>query len=234
MPESQEQFDWMQDSAKCVEGLKFDLDKDYIFDLVFEEISKHQIKRGSGDDAEVILYKKGDKKGQPVLMYTIPFKERESGVVFKTDFFANDSYRVNPENPELEDEIVNFSRKLGYSPVLNGDFSLADFLKPGIAITARLKERELTDDQKRKGKKAYNEIDISSVVLEGESPSAGDDHQEAIEEVSHEDQEKVQKYLKESKAKKLGELTTFLSKKKEFKLVEAAIRMKEQGLIKIA
>ena len=51
MPETQEQFDWMQDSAKCVEGLKFDLDKDYTFDLVFEEISKHPMKRGSGDDA---------------------------------------------------------------------------------------------------------------------------------------------------------------------------------------
>jgi len=234
MPETQEQFDWMQDSAKCVEGLKFDLDKDYTFDLVFEEISKHPMKRGTGDDAEVIVYKKGEKKGQPVMMYTIPFKERESGVAFKVDFFANDSYRVNPENPELEDAIVKFSRKLGYSPVLDGDFSLADFLKPGIAITARLKERELTDDQKKKGKKAYNEIDIDTIVLEGESAGESGSTQESIEEVSKEDQEKVQKYLKESKAKKLGELTTYLSKKKEFKLVEAAIRMKEQGLIKVA
>ena len=250
--DTQEQFDWMQDSAKCVEGLKFDLNKDYTFDLVFEEISKHTMKRGKGDEAEVILYKKGDKKGQPVMMYTVPFKERETGVEFKLDFFANDSYRVNPENPELEDEIVTFSRKLGYQPVVDGEFSLKDFLQPGLAIVARLmyqkptkpgeeldeKTGKIVDSHGKPLRNAYTGINIDTIVKEGESGESADESsggkQAEIEEISKDDQEKIQQAIKDSKAKKMGDLTTYLSKKKMFKLVEIALRMKDQGLIKLA
>jgi hypothetical protein len=228
--DTQEQFDWMEESAKCVEGLKFDLDQRYTFDLIFEEVSLHPLKR---KDGTVITYQKGERAGQPVRMFTIPFKEIASNVTFKLDFFANENYRVNPENPELEDEIVKFSRKLGYNPVLDGNFALKDFITPGIRITAMLKEQELTEDQKKAGKKAYNQINIDTIELDGEG--GGEiGGQQNIEDVPEDVQKKVQDAVKASKAKKFQELSAYLSKTKKFDLIEPALRMKEQGLLKVA
>ena len=230
MEDTQDQFDWMEESAKCVEGLKFDLDQRYVFELIFGEVSLHLLKR---KDGTVITYQKGDRAGQPIKMYTFPFKEANSNVTFKLDFFANESYRVNPENPELEDEIVRFSRKLGYSPVLDGNFAPKDFITPGLKFTAMLKEQELTEDQKKAGKKAYNQIDIDTIELDGEAGSSSGGQQQ-LEDVPEDVQKKVQDAVKASKAKKFQELSAYLSKNKKFDLIEPALLMKEQGLIKLA
>jgi len=236
----QEQFDWTQETAKCVEGLKFDLDQDYDFELVYEDVGLHALKNKAG---EILTYKKGDRKGQPLKMFAFPFKEVNTNVAFKLEFFQNDSYRVNPENPELEDDIVKFSRKLGYQPVLDGNFSPADFIKPGIAITARLcfqkptKSGEILDEARglvvdangKEIRKAYKTIDIDTITLGGES---GDDGQEKIEPVSDADKKAVLDLVKGGK--KVSELTTKINEAKKFDLLGVAMRMKESKELNLA
>lgn len=240
----QEQFDWQKETAKCVEGLKFDLDQDYKFELDFDGVSLHTIAKKLADgSSETILYKKGDRAGKPIKMFTIPFKETETNVAFKMEFFQNDSYRINPQNPELEDAIVKLSRKLGYNPVLDGDFSVADFIKPGIVITAKLMyqpptEKGYTVDEKtgmilnalgKDVRKAYKTIDIDTITL-GEGGSSGET-QESIEKVDAETQKEVQDLAKG--CKKFAELVTKINKAKlTDKLLDPAMKMKEQGLLK--
>lgn len=240
----QEQFDWQKETAKCVEGLKFDLDQDYKFEIDFDGVSLHTIAKKLPDNTmETILYKKGDRKGQPIKMYTIPFKETETTVAFKMEFFQNDSYRVNPQNPELEDDIVKLSRKLGYNPVLDGDFSVADFVKPGIVITAKLMYQKPTEkgysiDEKsgmvlnaagKDVRKAYKTIDINTIVV-GEGGSSGET-QEAIEKVDAATQKEVLELAKG--CKKFAELVTKINKAKlTDKLLDPSMKMKEQGLLK--
>ena len=237
----QEQFDWTQESAKCVEGLKFDLDQDYNFELVYEDVALHALKTKEG---EILLYKKGDRKGQPLKMFTFPFKEVNTNVEFKLEFFQNDSYRVNPENPKLEDDIVRFSRKLGYQPVLDGTFSPADFIKPGIAIKARLcfqkptKAGEVLNEASgtidnasgTELRKAYKTIDIDTIVLEGESGAS--EAQEKIEPIADADKKAVQDMAKG--CKKFSELTTKINKSKKYDLLGVAMRMKESKEIALA
>ena len=240
----QEQFDWQKESAKCVEGLKFDLDQDYTFEIDFDGVSLHTIAKKLADGSyETLLYKKGDKAGQPMKMFTIPFKEQGTSVTFKTEFWHNDTYRVNPQNPELEDAFVKFSRKLGYNPVLDGDFDPKDFIKPGLVITARLAyqqpyEKGYSIDEKsgmvlnaagKEVRKAYKTIDIDTIVV-GEGGSSGET-QEAIEKVDAETQKEVQDLAKG--CKKFAELVTKINKAKlTDKLLDPSMKMKEQGLLK--
>jgi hypothetical protein len=240
----QEQFDWQKETAKCVEGLKFDLDQDYKFELDYDDVSLHTIAKKLPDGTfEPILYKKGENKDQPIKMYTFPFKETETTVTFKTEFFHNKTYRVNPQNPELEDAIVKFSRKLGYNPMLDGDFSVPDFIKPGIVITARLMYQQPTEkgysiDEKtgmvlnaagKEVRKAYKTIDIDTIVL-GEGGSGGET-QEALEKVEPAVQKEIQDLAKG--CKKFAELVTKINKAKlTDKLLDPAMKMKEQGLLK--
>lgn len=220
MSEVQEQFDWTKETAKCVEGLKFDTEQDYTFELVFEDVSLHTLKR---KDGTFVMYQKGDKAGQPVRMYTFPFREVESDVSFKLDFFHNEQYRVNPTNPELEDDIVKLSRKFGYSPVLNGNFSPADFIKPGIVFTARLKELPA-----KEGQKPYKTIDISTIQL-GEN-NAGDT-QSKVSEPSDAEQKEILALAKG--CKKFSELVAKINKTtKKDEYLDAAMRMKETGKLK--
>ena len=216
----QQQFDWQKETAKCVEGLKFDTEQDYNFELQFEAVSLHTMTRKDGTE---VVYKKGDKAGLPVKMYTFPFLEMESGIVFKLDYFHNEKYKVNPANPELEDEIVRFSRKLGYNPVLEGNFSVGDFIKPGIAFTAKLKELPV-----KEGQKSYKTIDIDTIEMSGASAS---ETQSKITEPSSAEQTEILALAKG--CKKFSELVAKINKTaKKDEYLDAAMRMKETGKLK--
>lgn len=178
--QQQQQFDWSNDSQECVEGLKFDHDTEYTF--VLDNFTKHDMHRKNG---ELITFKKGDKEGEAILMYTFEWKETQTNVKFKDDYFVQDSYRVNENSPELEDALVKTSRKLGYSPVLGGRFSVADFVHIGMGIQAKLKYRVPTKagetlDEARgviigadgKETKAYDTIDVETIALDGETTAA--------------------------------------------------------------
>lgn len=236
----QQQFDWQKETAKCVEGLKFDLDEEYPFELVWENVSLHNIVKKNDDGSSTeIVYKKGAKAGQPIKMYTFPFKELNSNVEFKLEFFHNDSYRVNPANPELEDDIVKLSRKLGYNPVLDGNFSIADFIKPGLSFTAKLcyqkptKANEVLNEVKgvietpdgKEIRKAYKTIDISTINASesGSTEKQAELSEDAVEEVME---------MKKG-CKKFSELVSKINKAgKSDELLDVAMRMKEQGKIK--
>lgn len=229
---TQQQFDWAKDSADLVEGLKFDIGVDYAF--VLDEFSKHDMrKKGS---TTPILYKKGDRAGQPVLMYTATFKEQETSVKFKLDFFVQERYRVNEAAPETEDDFVAFSRKLGYNPVLGGHFSPADFIHLGTQITAQLKEQPQTDADKAAGKKPYNMIDVKTIVLgeDGGSGSSADAPSEISDDVISE----LQKMIDTApKCKKFADLAGKINKlaakdKSKFELLEPAMRANDQHKLK--
>ena len=228
----QQQFDWTTDSAECVEGLKFDLDARYGF--ILDNFTKHDMTRKDGSR---VLYKKGDREGQPVLMYTAAFKEEQTNVIFKSDFFVQETYRVNENAPETEDDFVRFSRKLGYNPLLGGKFSPADFIKIGMRITAKLKEQPLTDEQKKANKKAYNEIDIDTISLE-EGGEAGGGQQDLPAEVSDEIVKELQALINAApKAKKFADLAGKINKqgakdKTKFDLLEPAMQANASGKLK--
>lgn len=232
----QQQFDWSKDSGECVEGLKFDLDARYGF--ILDNFTKHDMTRKDGSK---VLYKKGEKEGQPVLMYTAAFKEEQTGVVFKSDFFVQDTYRVNENAPETEDDFVRFSRKLGYNPVLGtkedpGRFSPSDFIKIGLRITAKLKEQSLTDEQKKANKKAYNEIDVETISLEEGGEAGG--QQDLPAEVPEAVVKELQALINAApKAKKFADLAGKINKlgakdKAKFDLLEPAMQANAAGKLK--
>lgn len=228
---TQQTFDWSNDSAECVEGLKFDLGVPYAFTL--DNFTKHNLVRKNG---EVVCYKTGDREGQPIMMYTAHWKMVDVNVTFKLDFFVQDKYRVNENAPETEDEFVKFSRKLGYNPVLNGKFSPSDFIHLGMKISAELKEQAQSDSDKAAGKKAYNTIDIDTILLDGESST--DSQQEIKEEITEEVVKEINAIINTApKCKKFNELTARISKlgakdKSKFDLLEPAMTLNSQGRLK--
>jgi len=219
----QQQFDWQKETAKCVEGLKFDLNQEYKFELVFEGVELYHTSKKQEDGTRVpSYYKTGAKQGEPVLKYKFPFKELNSNVEFTLEYFKNDSYRVNPANPELEDDIVKLSRKLGYSPVLDGNFKVSDFIKAGLVFTAKLIDLEPNS----KGK-VYKTIDISTIKTE----SSGSVSQEKFADISNEDMTEVHEMAKG--CKKFSELVSRINKAgKSDELLDVAMRLKEQGKLK--
>lgn len=233
MPENtQQQFDWSKDSGECVEGIKFDLETDYTFTL--SDFTKHNMIRKDGSH---VTYKKGPKAGQDVLMYTAAFKEDETNAEFKLNFFVQDTYRVNENAPETEDDFVAFSRKLGYNPVLGGKFSPADFIHLGTKITARLKLQDQSEEDKKAGKKAYNEIDVSTITLAGENAI---DSQTEVDDVPEETIAKLQKLIDAApKCKKFADLAAKINKagakdKSMFDLLEPAMHANDKHLLKFA
>ena len=238
-------YDWSNDSQECVEGLKLDHDTEYEF--ILEGFSKHDMKT---KDGTIITYKKGPSEGEPVLMYTFEWKMIETNIVIKDDYFVKDKYRVNENSPELEDDIVKVSRKLGYNPVLGGKFSVADFVQIGMKIKARLKYRAPTKagerlDEERgvivtesgAEKKAFDAIDIDTIVLDGES-SGGDSQQEIPEEIPAATIKEVQDLIKAGKCKKFADLATQINKfvktnpEKHKALLSAAMNLNQQGKLK--
>lgn len=230
---AQTQFDWSQDSAECVEGLKFDLDTRYGF--ILDNFTKHDMTRKDGSK---VLYKKGEKEGQPVLMYTAGFKEVQTKVLFKLDFFVQETYRVNENAPETEDDFVRFSRKLGYNPVLGGRFSPADFIKIGMAITAKLKEQDQTEEQKKANKKAYNTIDVDTIELDEGGSVAGAGQQDLPADVPEETIQELQALINTApKCKKFADLAGKINKlgakdKSKFDLLEPAMQANQAGRLK--
>ena len=226
----QQTFDWTQDSAECIEGLKFDLETQY--DFVLDNFTKHNLTRKDG--SRVVYSEKAKKAGQEILMYTFFWKEQQSNIVFKQDFFVQDQYRVNEHAPETEDELVQMSRKLGYNPVLGGRFAVGDFVHLGTKIAAKLKLKALTDAEKAAGKKAFNTIDISTIVLDGESAS---DSQQNLADIDADALEELNKLIKEKPAcKKFSDLTAKINKlgakdSEKFKLLEPAMLAKDAGLL---
>jgi hypothetical protein len=228
---TQKQFDWSKDSAECVEGLKFDLDTMYEF--ILDNFSKHNLVK---KDGSIVKYKKGDREGQEMLMYTAGFKELQTNVIFKLDFFVQDTYRVNENAPETEDDFVKFSRKLGYAPVLGGRFSPSDFIHLGAKIAAKLKEQAQNDADKAAGKKPYNTIDISTIVLDGEG--GADSQQEIPEEIPEEIVKEIQDLINAApKSKKFSDLAGKINKlgakdKSKFELLEPAMQLNQSGRLK--
>jgi len=246
----QQQFDWSKDSAECVEGLKFDLDTTYEFTL--DNFTKHEMVKKDGTK---VLYKKGDKEGQPVLMYTAHFKELQTTAMFKLDFFVQDRYRVNENAPETEDDFVKFSRKLGYAPILGtkeepGRFAPADFIHLGIKISANLKYQvptstnekldeatgQITDLSGNVLRKAYTQIDVDTIVLDGDNAT---DSQESLpEEISDDVKKELQDLISAApKCKKFADLMAKINKagakdKSKFELIGPAMQLNQNGQLK--
>lgn len=239
----QQQFDWSNDSQECVEGLKFDHETEYEFTLA--NFTKHNL---VNKEKEIITFKKGDREGQPILMYTFEWKEGQTNVVFKDDYFVQDSYRVNENSPELEDPLVKVSRKLGYNPVLGGRFSVGDFVHVGTKIRAKLMYRKPTKsgetlDEARgviigaggKESKAFDTIDVSTIVLDGESVP----EQQTIEdEIPPEVVKEIQGLVNAApKCKKFSDLAAKINKlgakdAAKFQLLAPAMSLNQQGKLK--
>jgi hypothetical protein len=155
----QQTFDWTKQSAQLVEGLKFDLGVDY--DFVLDNVETKEMVRKDGS-------KVTRKDGTVVVMNTLQWKETQTNVIFKMDFFVNDKYRVNENDLANEDDIVKLSRKLGYKPKLGGKFALVDFLHLGMKITAKLKELPKKNPNDV-NEKVYKTIDIATISTDGSS-----------------------------------------------------------------
>ena len=223
----QQQFDWSNDAAECVEGLKFDTGVEYQF--VLDSFTKHNMVR---KDGSTVKYKKGDKEGQDVLQYTFHWKEVQTNTIFKLDYFVQDRYRVNENAPETEDEMVKLSRKLGYNPVLGGHYSPSDFVHLGTKITAVLKEQPQSDADKAAGKKPYTMIDVDSIVLDGE---AGVDSQQEIDDgIPADIVAEIQALVNAApKCKKFSDLAGKINKGKlAAKLLAPAMTLNQQGKLK--
>lgn len=245
MAEQQQQFDWMKEVSTCVEGLKLDLETEYHFELaksVPDSVSLHTI----GKPGEPpLLFKEGQKAGQPIKMYTILFRETGLNLEFKMDFFHNESYRINPGNPELEDEIVKFSRKVGYNPSLGGDFRVSDFIREGLSFTAKLKElapkgtyfnesgvllsKKDNTAVDRSTVKIYKGIDINTIKLDASVKPIS--NQTGITKPSDEIVKKIQELAKT--CKKFPELVKKINAEDDADvLLDAAMMMKSNGELK--
>jgi hypothetical protein len=223
MPEMQDTFNWQNESADVVEGLKFDENTDYTFRL--DTVDPVIVKR---KDGTVVLR----NDGTPSKKLTLKWTELTTKVGFKMDLWVNDRERVNPGNPELESENVKLSRKLGYNPVLGGKFSFPDFLKVGMEIEAKL--IPVTSKGKDGTEKVFMNIDNSTVHLVGEAP----DTQAQIPDAPSADVVKEIQALAKG-CKRIQDLNAKINKlgakdPSKFQLLQHAISLAESGQIKFA
>jgi hypothetical protein len=222
MPE-QETFNWMDESADVVEGLKFDTDIDYTFRL--DQVDPVIVKR---KDGSVVLR----NDGTPSKKLALKWVELTSKVGFKMDLWVNDRERVNPANPEIESENVKLSRRLGYNPILGGKFSFPDFLKIGMQIEGRL--IPVTSKDKEGKDRTFNNIDINTVRVVGSAP---DEQSQIPNAPSGEVVKELQALAKG--CKKLSDLTGKINKlgakdPSKFQLLQPAMQLAEQGVIKFS
>lgn len=222
----QETFNWMEESSNVVEGLKFDTDVDYTFAL--DSVDPSIVKR---KDGSVVLR----KDGTPSKKLALKWAERTTKVGFRMDVWVNDNERVNPANPELESDNVKLSRKLGYSPVLGGRFAFGDFLKVGMEIEARL--IPVTSKDKEGKERTFNNIDVSTIRLVGDSGDSRDTQAQIPDAPSP---EVVKELLALAKGcKKISDLNAKISKlgakdPSKFQLISVAMQLVEQGIIKFS
>jgi hypothetical protein len=219
MTEVQKQFDWMKESSKCVEGLKLPVGEDRVFELVFEEVALKALERKDGTFVT-------KKDGSISKVWEVPFKDIETNVKFKNfdkPFWYNENERVNPANPEMESDFVKLSRKIGYQPVLDGDFAPRDFLRPGLRITAQLKELPPNKDGK-----VYLAIDIDTIRTEdGGDSGVQKEIEDAIDPAQ---QKEILAFAKG--AKKFADVVKAINAKKKHELLPVAMRMNEEGQFK--
>lgn len=219
----QETFNWMNESADVVEGLKFDTDVDYTFRL--DSVDPTIVKR---KDGSTVLR----NDGTPSKKLALKWVELSTKVGFKMDLWVNDRERVNPTNPEIESDNVKLSRKLGYSPILGGKFSFGDFLKVGMEIEAKLVP--VVSKDAKGNERTFNNIDQSSVRLVGDAP----DTQTQIPDMPSSDIVKELQTLAKG-CKRLSDLTAKINKlgakdPAKFQLLQPAMQLAEQGVIKFS
>lgn len=213
----QDTFDWMNDEAVTAEGIKFDLTERYTFELIFDKVSLHSLKRGDGTYVT-------RKDGSISKMYTVPFAETQTNVQFKIEDFHNED--KNGKTVIYKDSTLwKLAEKLGYNPVLGGGFKLSDFLKPGLRITAMLVE--LPPNPKGK---VYNTIDVDSILVDTEGGAA-----EPTEKIPDAVIKEVTALAKG--CKKISDLTAKINKMgakdaSKFALLQPAMQLVEQGAIK--
>ncbi len=220
MTEQQQQFDWHKESGKCVEGLRLAVGEDIEFELDYDNIELKAAMKKQPDGSKIPLTDK--KTGAVRKTWRIPFIEVQSKITKNLDFWANDNYRVNQNAPEVEDDFVKFSRRLGYNPVLGGDFVPEDFLKRGTRIICQLKPQNPSDPANK-----YTEIDISTIRLAdgsgGESQASLPDDPELVAEVLG---------LVDDKVKKFSDLVKKINTAKRTKdLLPVAMKMKSDGTL---
>ena len=219
----QETFNWMNESADVVEGLKFDTDVDYTFRL--DSVDPTIVKR---KDGSTVLR----NDGTPSKKLALKWVELSTKVGFKMDLWVNDRERVNPTNPEIESDNVKLSRKLGYSPILGGKFSFGDFLKVGMEIEAKLVP--VVSKDAKGNERTFNNIDQSSVRLVGDAP----DTLTQIPDMPSSDIVKELQTLAKG-CKRLSDLTAKINKlgakdPAKFQLLQPAMQLAEQGVIKFS
>jgi hypothetical protein len=218
MPEAQQQqFDWHKESGKCIEGLRLPIGEDLTFELDYDNV---ELKAATRKDGSVVLRKDGTVSK----IWKIPFIEVQSKVSRRLDFWHSDTPRVNPNNPEVEDDFVKFSRRLGYSPVVGGDFIPEDFLKRGLRIIAQLAEEVSPTDPTKK----FSNIVLTSVRLESAGASAS-----AQETLPSDDPELQAEVLGMAEdCAKFSDLVKKINKAKRTQdLLPVASKMKKDGLI---
>lgn len=218
MTGEQQQFDWHKESSKCVEGLRLAVGEDLEFELDYDNV---ELKAATKKDGTVVTRKDGTVSK----VWRIPFIEVQSKLSKRLDFWANENMRVNQNTPEVEDEFVKFSRRLGYNPQLGGDFVPEDFLKRGTRIIAKLKERpDATNPEKK-----YTEIDVTTIRLA--DGSGASDSQTPLAD----DSELISEVLtmaEDSKLKKFSDLVAKINKAKRTKdLLPVAMKMKTDGVL---
>lgn len=223
MAETQDTFNWMEESADVVEGLKFDTEIDYTFRL--DSVEPSIVKR---KDGSVVLR----NDGTPSKKLSLKWVELTSKVGFKMDLWVNDRERVNPANPEIESENVKLSRRLGYNPVLGGKFAFPDFLKVGMEIEAKL--IPVTSKDAKGVERTFNNIDMNTVRLVGDAP---DEQTQIPAGPSPEVVKEIQALAKG--CKKISDLTGKINKlaakdPSKFQLLQPAMQLAEQGVIKFS
>lgn len=144
---TQNTFDWMDDnnSMEVVEGIKFDPEIDYPFEI------------------KEIVGKKGVKEGHEWQAIEVHFAEQESGVVIRKSFFVSPKITKNMDTPAKSNDLVKLAEALGHKPSIGSKIHPKNFLRVGLKITAKV-----VPSKNKEGKETgYSEIDLTTVRPSG-------------------------------------------------------------------
>lgn len=207
----QEVFNWVEQEATILEGIKFDPDVTYDLELDYDKISWHTVKRRDGS---FVLRK--DKSPSRIL--EIPFVVLETEVQLS----IKDWYNLGKDGKPMvfKDSIIwKLAEKLGYDPSVGKSMLPSDFLKRGLKIKAKIMELP-PNEQGR----VYNAIDIDTIQSEGVE-------QQTIPEKIPDAVVAEIKALAKG-CKKQSDLMSKINKAKKFELLQPAMLLIEQGQIK--
>lgn len=142
--DDQRTFDWTQADFEVSEGVKFDPEIDYNFEIT-------EIKGISGI-----------KDGKEWKAVKVSFAEEETGVALNKSFFVG-KVTKNRDSPEKSNDLVKFAIALGYKPEIGTKLDLKNMIRTGMKISARVVPQ--TD---RKGKETgFQEINLATVKALG-------------------------------------------------------------------